>query len=331
LKPDKAITRLLGTSVRLVVTFALLWILVTRVDFGRAIEIIGHASVPLVGAMFGAVFLTNLVMAFRWHLILAAETKSPGPGTLLKIVFVGVFFNQVLPTGVGGDAVRAWRCSRVGIALGAAIRSILLDRACGYLVLIVLYVLGLPSLLKILPDPQEREAIIAVLVIGLLGLVALGSLDRLPRPILRVRLIAPFAELSRASRRLFRDPGRCGAVLGFSIITIALSVLALKFVGDAVGSPLPLSSWLMIVPPVTLIQLVPVSVAGWGVREAALVIALGWFGVSAETALAISVLVGLCLILVGLPGGLIWLADWDIAPRRRPVAYAEAPNPRDLD
>ncbi len=290
----------------------------TRVDLGRAIEIIGHASVPLVGAMLGAVLLANLLVAFRWHVILAAETKSPGPSTLLKIVFVGLFFNQVLPTGVGGDAVRAWRCSRVGIGVGAAISSILLDRACGYLVLLVLYVLGLPSLLKILPNAQERGAVLAVLVIGLLGLVALVSLDRLPRPILRLRLMTPFAELSRASRRLFTDPGRCATVLGFSMITIALSVFALKFVGDAVGSPLPLGSWMMIVPPVTLIQLVPISLAGWGVREAALVVALGWFGVPAEAALAISVLVGLCLILVGLPGGLIWLADWDIAPSPRP-------------
>jgi hypothetical protein len=80
---------------------------------------------------------------------------------------------------------------------------------------------------------------------------------------------------------------------------------------------------MMIVPPVTLLQLVPISLAGWGVREAALVVALGWFGARAEAALAISVLVGLCLILVGLPRGLIWLADWDIAasPRlKRPTS-----------
>jgi len=67
------------------------------------------------------------------------------------------------------NAVRAWRCSRVGIAFGAPPSGVFwLDRACGYLVLIVLYVLGLPSLLKILPDPQERGGVIAVLVVGLL-------------------------------------------------------------------------------------------------------------------------------------------------------------------
>jgi hypothetical protein len=318
---------MLAASLRLLVTVALLWVLATRLDLGRAVEIIGHASVPLVGAMLGAVLLANLLVAFRWHLILAAETKSPGPSTLLKIVFVGVFFNQVLPTGVGGDVVRAWRCSRVGIALGAAIRSILLDRACGYLVLVVLYAVGLPTLLHILPGARERGAVLAVLAVGLLGLVALLSLDRLPRPILRLRLMAPFAELSRAGRRLFTNPRQCCAVLGLSVITIALTVLAFKFVGDAIGSRLSLGSWMMIVPPVTLIQLVPVSLAGWGVREAALVVALGSFGVPAEAALAISVLVGLCLILAGLPGGLIWLADWDIAPSPKP----KRPNPSGFD
>ena len=125
-----------------------------------------------------------------------------------------------------------------------------------------------------------------------------------------------FAELSRASRRLFADPGPCGAVLALSVVTIALTVLAFKLVGDAVGSRLSFGSWMMIVPPVTLIQLVPVSLAGWGVLEAALVVVLGSFGVPAEAALAISVLVGLCSIAVGLPGGLIWLADWDIARLR---------------
>jgi uncharacterized membrane protein YbhN (UPF0104 family) len=139
--------------------------------------------------------------------------------------------------------------------------------------------------------------------------------------------MTPFAEVSRASRRLFRDPGRCGAVLGFSIITIALSVLALKFVGDAVGSPLPLGSWIMIVPPVTLIQLVPVSLAGWGVREAALVVALGWFGVPAEMALAISVLVGLCLILWACPAGGSGLQIGTLHRAGAPLPRPKRPTP----
>jgi uncharacterized membrane protein YbhN (UPF0104 family) len=65
----------------------------------------------------------------------------------------------------------------------------------------------------------------------------------------------------------------------------------------------------MIVPPVILIQLLPISLGGWGVREAVLVVALASFGVPAEAALATSVLLGLCFIVISLPGGLIWFAD----------------------
>ena len=85
----------------------------------------GQVALPLLAATLVALLTANLVVALRWHLILSTEAPSPGPAVLLKIVLVGLFFNQVLPTGVGGDAVRVWRCSKVGIGLGAALRSIL--------------------------------------------------------------------------------------------------------------------------------------------------------------------------------------------------------------
>ena len=278
----------------------------------------GHASLPLVAATLTALLAANLLVALRWHLILSFASPSPGPVALLKVVFVGLFFNQVLPTGVGGDAVRAWRCSKLGIGLGAAVRSILLDRAWGYAVLVILYVAVLPSLLRVLPETWERVGVVAVLAAALAGLLALVSLDRLPRPLSGLRVIAPFAELSRQSRRLFMYPRRCGAVLGLSFLTIALTIVAFKLIADSIGSPLSLGIWATVVPPVALIQLLPVSLAGWGVRETALVVALGSFGVPAEAALATSILLGLCMIVAGLPGGLIWLAGWDIARPRLP-------------
>ena len=106
-------------------------------------------------------------------------------------------------------------------------------------------------------------------------------------------------------------------MLGLSILTVGLAVFAFKLVGDSLGVPLSFVTWLAIVPPVSLIQLAPVSLAGWGVREAAMVVVLAGFGVPAAAALAISVLMGLALIVLGLPGGLIWLADWDIGSGTR--------------
>jgi len=68
----------------------------------------------------------------------------------------------------------------------------------------------------------------------------------------------------------------------------------------------------------------PISLAGWGVREAVLVVALASFGVPSEAALAMSVLLGLCLIASGLPGGLIWLGNWDIGPSGMEKELCEA-------
>jgi glycosyltransferase 2 family protein len=314
--PDNQVStirKVLFTGIRLFITVGLLWALMARMDLSRALEIISHASIPLLAATLVVLLAGTPLVALRWNIILSAEAPSPGTCTLLKIVLVGMFFNQVLPTGVGGDAVRAWRCRKVGISLGTAIRSILLDRACGYAVLVALYAASLPDLLCILPDARQRNVVIAVLAVAVSGLLGLLLLDQLPRPLLRHRLVAPLAELSRASRHLFTRPGSCGAVFCLSAGAIALGILAFKFVGDGVGSHLSLASWVMIMPPVTLIQLLPVSLAGWGVREVVLVVVLSSFGVPAEAALATSVLVGLCLAAVGLPGGLIWLADWDIA------------------
>jgi uncharacterized membrane protein YbhN (UPF0104 family) len=143
-------------------------------------------------------------------------------------------------------------------------------------------------------------------------LLALFLIDYLPRGLLRFRLVAEFAALSREGRRLFARPARCGAVLSLGAATVGLTILAIMLVAGSLGVDLPFASWVVIVPPVTLIQLVPVSLAGWGVRELGFVVVLAGFGIPAEAALAASLLVGLCMIVVGLPGGLLWLTGWDI-------------------
>jgi glycosyltransferase 2 family protein len=294
------------------VTAGLLWALLARVDLGHAKELVDHLSLPLLAAGAAAMLATSPFSALRWHIVLAADTTSPGPWILLKIVLVGLFFNQVLPSGVGGDAVRAWRCHRLGIGVAAAIRSLILDRVTGYFVVVVLFAAGLPVLLHILPDPRQRYGIVLLLGAALCGLFALFLLDYLPRRLLHFRLIAEFAALSRQGRRLLARPARSGAVLSLGVATVGLTILAFMLVASSLGVDLPFGSWVVIVPPVTLIQLVPVSLAGWGVRELGFVVVLAGFGIPAEAALAASLLVGLCTLAVGLPGGLLWLTGWDI-------------------
>jgi uncharacterized membrane protein YbhN (UPF0104 family) len=319
-KGTSAVRRALVLLLRLAATAGLLWALATRIDLARAERILSHLSLsPLALAL--TVLLIGMVPinALRWRVILTAEGPSPRPGRLMKLLFVGLFFNLVLPTGIGGDAVRAWRCRKLGIDLSVAIRSVLLDRVSGYLVMVAVYAANLPALLRVLSDPGERAGIVAVFGAALLGLLVLPLMDCVPAWLLHLPGLMMLADLSREARRLVTHPGRCAAVLGLSIIAAGLAVLAFMLVGDSLGVPLSFATWLLVVPPIALIQLMPISLAGWGVREAGMVVILAGFGVPAETALAISVLIGLILLAIGLPGGLIWITDWDIA-RPRPKA-----------
>jgi glycosyltransferase 2 family protein len=194
---------------RLLVTAGLLWALLANADVSRANELLDHISLPILAAGVTALLAASPFSALRWHIVLGAETTSPGPWTLLKIVLVGLFFNQALPSGVGGDAVRAWRCHRLGIGVAPAIRSLVLDRVSGYVVMVALFAAGLPVLLHILPDVRQRYGVVVLLGAALCGLLALFLIDYLPRRLLRFRLIAELAVLSRVGRRLYTPGQRC--------------------------------------------------------------------------------------------------------------------------
>jgi len=320
----KGMTPLLGRAItggRLLVTAGLFWFLVSRIDVGQAADLISKSMSSSLLAGVLVLAATIPVNALRWHTILSSGNKFPSTFTLLKIILVGLFFNQVLPTGIGGDAVRAWRCKQLGIDLGAAIRSILIERASGYSILVILYAFGLPFLLAAMPEAFEQRIILAVLGAAIGGLALLFVLDWVTSLAPPSPVIVLLADLSRDARRLCSEFSRLAMVLFLSGLGIGLTVLSFKFLGDSVSVELSYPTWLIIVPPVALIQLLPVSLAGWGVREVTLVVVLVGFGVPNENGLATSLLFGLCQIVIALPGGLIWLTGWDLKhPERRLMA-----------
>jgi len=306
---------------KILVSVGLLALFALRVDLDQFVRIVSHASLLEFGAAVATLGATIPVMALRWHAILR-ESRSPGFQTLLRVQWVGLFFNQLLPTGVGGDAVRAWRCVKLGIGLGVAIRSILLDRVSGYAVLLAIYAAGMPALMQIVYDQRVQQILTLELLGAIAGLLALLAIEWLPPRILAHRAIAPLAELSRDARQLLLQPRRLLWISLLSVTGSGLTILSYNLIGESLAIPLSFAQWVVVVPPVILVQVLPVSVAGWGLREAALVVLLSAFGIPAETALAASLGLGLCQIIAGLPGGLIWITNWDIGT----TAIIQAPN-----
>src|SRR5437868_2988304 len=96
--------------VKIYVTVIFLWFVVFCVDLHHIANVLTRLNLATLGLAAFVLALTIPINAARWHYILSASGYSPGTAKLAKIVLVGLFFNQVLPSGVGGDAVRAWRC-----------------------------------------------------------------------------------------------------------------------------------------------------------------------------------------------------------------------------
>lgn len=305
---------------RVLVTAALLFALAQRVDFADAGSLLANASISYLAAAVAMLFAAVTVSTFRWHAILAAQGPTPGRGALLKLSFIGLFFNQVLPTGIGGDSVRAWRCRSYGVDLATAIRSVLFDRISGYLIIVVLYGVGLPWLLENLPGAQQKSVVFTLFALSAGGFATFGVAGFLPERARRLPGLGALAVLSRDAWFLLGQPGRTGIIFALSALATVSTVAACMLVGQSVGIKVSLGHWLLIIGPITVIQLLPVSLAGWGVREIGLVAALPLFGVSPEAAVATSLLIGLCMIAIGLPGGLIWLIGFGLPRAKTEVA-----------
>lgn len=251
----------------------------------------------------------TFVLCHRWLLILRAMNVPLDwlPGW--RILMVSTFFNQVLPAG--GDAVRIWMLRRHGVQWSPTISSIVADRFLALLALGIIVLAGMPLLLPRVRDNSLLFAIVAVLAVACLGAIALVTLDRWPPRLIAAMpaRIVQFAMLVRAP--LLAAEGR--AMLIVSAIVVHLITVATCYV-LAIGLEAHLSALdaVVLVPLVILSSAVPISIGGWGVREGAMVAALGLAGIAFDKALAISVLLGVGGLIVGLFGGLVWL----IAPER---------------
>ena len=251
-----------------------------------------------------------LLVTPRWATILRGLGYPLSSFALVGSVYLGFLFNQVLPTAVGGDVLRAWRAQQIGVPWGVAIHSVLFDRASGLIVVLLGAFVLLPF-----ADPNAVRSglpwtigslaaggLIAVAVIGTLGrmtvpLPMLGSVQRLCAEFLR-----SFADLSRRPWLLL--------LVGLlAAIGQLIPVAAIALLAKDLHIHVALIDIAVICFGAMLAAAIPISLAGWGLREGALVYLFGLYGVPAETALALSISFGACLVFASAPGILPLLAQ----------------------
>ena len=294
---------------KLAVSAALIVLVVRAFDVRGIGSDLGRIDAATAALVIGMALAVVPLHALRWMIALEESgNRLPFP-RVLALVLIGHFFNQVLPSSVGGDAVRIWCAYRAGMTPTDAAVTVILDRALSLVGLLVLTACGLPWLLGLVPDTAARYAIVLVVAAGIGGFFAFVTCVRFPRFLLKWRVMRSLSALAALARRLSLSPRRLLPSLALSIGSFVIFSYIVFQLAQALGARVTFGECLLLVPPVLLVSVVPVTVAGWGVREGAMVVALGFVGVAPAAAFAISVLFGLTIAAASLPGAGLWLAS----------------------
>lgn len=265
-----------------------------------------------------------LPLSARWRQIAIACGTDLGFAGTLQINFIAAFFNQVLPSTIGGDGVRIWFAARRGAGWVNATYSVLLDRIFGVFVLALLVAACLPWTLQLIREPVAR-AVLLVLALGAIAapltvMLASTHFHRWFRRWMITRHVAAAAEAAASVCRSFWS---AAVVLGCSIMIHLLTISAAWCCAKAVAAPVGFAHVLFLMPPVLLIATVPISIAGWGVRESSMIAAFAYAGLAESDGLTLSILFGAVSFIIGLVGGLIWIVSGFRTPTFATAADAE--------
>jgi len=299
--------RLLLVGAKIVVSAGLLAAVAAASDLAALKALLGRLE-P-VHALAAVVLLAGIavVAGLRWWLVGRAIAAPLPLKDCIALMYVGSFFTQVLPTSIGGDAVRILMAGRRGLTYGRAFSGVMLERAGGLLALVILVPGGVLWLGDRVQPPALGLLLLASLPAFLAVLALLCSLDSLPLPAPLARLARPFFALAADARKVMLAPLASLVLLVLSFAAHLLTVGAVALLAQGLDLPLGFADSLALVPAIVLITFFPLSFAGWGVREGAAVVLLGLAGLAPDEALAVSVLLGLGQLAAGLPGCLLWL------------------------
>lgn len=289
---------------KLLVTGSLLVWVFHKVDVGPLAARLGHLhtgwGLAALAILFGQLLLTGI----RWYFVGQLVGAGIGVGLATRLILIGQFFNQVLPSSVGGDGVRAWLLSREGISIKHALVSVICDRAAALVLLVVIVACTMPIVIMTgdVAIPSGRLFAAAIGVIAVAGwLLLYWGGNYFSAWLMRIPFARPIGVVVRDLRRVLLSSKKSIGVVGLTVLVQVMVVASTDFCALALGVKFGVVHLLML-PLIMLVSSIPLSFAGWGLRESAMVTGLGFAGISAGDALAVSVSFGIAQLVIGLPG-----------------------------
>ncbi len=291
---------------RVAITMAALVFLVLTVDLRRVLAELAEAKLAYLGAAFLLFVLSLVVRAYRWFVLLQGLDPDVPFSRLLRLYFVGQFFSTFLPSGYGGDVVRALELTQ-DTESSAAIGTVLLDRATGLLVNFAIGLIILPFVAATM-EPWLVGALIVVAGGGLVagGLLLEGHVLRRITGWLPARLsLAGEGPLAKIYAAITGCGWRAiGRAFGVSVVFNVMNVVINWLCGQALDIGVNLGYFFVVTPLISVATLLP-SIGGWGIRENVSRALFAPTGAADEASTALGTSIGLITLATGLVGGAV--------------------------
>lgn len=311
---------------RVAVSVGLIAWLISKLDIENMMRFVRRADGLLVFWTLIAVLVDRALMAFRWMKLVEALGIHAPRSKLVKIFFLSTFFGSFLPSGVGGEALRAVSFSKLTARGVEGVASVVMDRLIGFLSMLLTGLLSLSIFYRVYPHPALLYVVLAGSVILIAGL-ALALAQPVHRALLErfrggtTRLAEWIRKAIEAMARYREKLGALGFVLGLSVGVQLLRVLQAWLLSESMSLGTPAIYFFCFVPTLLIVTMLPISVGGWGTANYAYVALFSSVGMDRDGAFVLSILI-LALGVVGnLPGGLIYA--WEGFSSVRPAASGE--------
>ncbi|MCB9576331.1 MAG: flippase-like domain-containing protein [Polyangiaceae bacterium] len=298
--------RVASTLAKLALSVALLAWVLSRVDLASALARLAHPHIlPLLVAV-ALTFVQWPITAVRWYLLLRSLDAPLSFRRCLSAQLVSLLMSQALPT-VGGDAWRVVAVRRSGGSFRVGLLSVLLDRLIALLALAVVVAATQPWFYAHVAPGPLRTLTSVGLALTSAGLGVALLADRVLVPLTRVRFIGRAVELvtsTAAAARTVLSSRRSPPILALSLTAHVLTGVAVYFLALSFDVRVSLTECVVLMPPVVLLAVLPISLAGWGVREGSMVAFFALVGVPSESALTLSIALGIALLISSIPGAI---------------------------
>lgn len=299
-----------ATFLKVLISAGLLAWLVRSIEWQHVADLLAGAKIPWLAAALGWIVVSVAVSAYKWQLLNRAAGLATPYRVLWQSYWACLFFNNFLPSSIGGDAVRIyWTGKYVGDMAGAA-ATVVAERILATAGLSLLALLAWPFSRLDVPYLVMFFAVLALFSLALLLLILYPKLlESLQRFLHRFPGAARFLEsFSAHGLRLRRRSDLLLAALGWSVVFQGCVVMVNYCLFRALDIPgVTLLEACVLIPATSVAAMIPLGINGYGTREGAYVALFSSLGVSRAGALTVSVLFAVLVSLTSLWGGWIWL------------------------